>query len=120
MPFEGMWSTIIIVPFPPSMHTDRLLISSGWCICEKDIDSFNCSLPLPHISVYLGELFQVTAVLVGDMHGLVQYEMWANINSDIPTVPSNISAMLCDSQNTQTSSVSCTSLNFSILTNVSN
>ena len=59
--------------FSPSFHDDPSLFSSDpieICLCEDG--RYNCSIQHSFSrSVYPGELFDISAVVVGDMHGLV-------------------------------------------------
>ena len=106
--------------FSPSFDTDPSVISSdGFAICF--CHNYTCSHPLvyhnyPTRSVYPGEIFEVSAALVGDMGGLVSFAIRTSIAS--VSSPPGSAAKLDDSQYVQYSSRDCTNFKFSIFTNV--
>ena len=98
--------------FSPSFLDDPSLISSNAvdvCLCEDG--KYNCSNRNPAYSVYPGELLELSAVLAGDMQGLVNGSVTAAFNTS--------GVELGDLQSIRFQSRNCAKFTYSIFINTS-
>ena len=100
--------------FDPSLVDDFSTISSdaqNVCFCDHNERSKKCKSRPPSLSVYPGQVFQISVAVYGDMKGFVRYPLSANV---VPGQPGN------ELQSTQfTSTSQCSNFQYSILTNSS-
>ena len=99
--------------FSPSFANDSSLITSNpyWvCFCREGAYDFNFS---PTYTVYPGELFHVSAAVLGDMKGFVSYSVQASISYS----PKGTDAKVDDLHYIQiSSSRKCTIFTYAIFT----